>query len=286
LTTCIVSVSSFTQKAALLLTLHHITGFTSVYIGEIRHSTTFTDRAKQTTTYLRNRVLLAGDAAHIHSPLGAQGLNTGIGDAVNLGWKLAAAVRQESQLQEQKNGNMNDEKVEFLLLDTYEAERHPLGEWVLAWTRAQVSALQPDPFGHATHALMRDLVNTFDGTNLMIDRTWGLSLRHGDAEHPLVGCSTPDLELSDGTRLGTKMRSSSRGLLVDLQDGATALRDGLLTGEPYEARVDYLALGAQDTRGIRSMLIRPDGVVAWVVDKDTEADMKAAKSALEQWFKY
>lgn len=144
---------------------------------------------------------------------------------------------------------------------------------------------QPDPFGHATHALMRDLVRTVDGTNLMIDRVWGLSLRYGDAAHPLVGCSAPDLELSDGTRLGTKM-GSGRGLLVDLHGGAVALRDELLAGRPYEARVDYLALGAQDTRGIRSMLIRPDGVVAWVVDEDAEADIGAAKAALEQWLRF
>lgn len=95
---------------------------TDVTVTDVRRPSSFTDRAMQTTTYRKGRVLVAGDAAHIHAPLGGQVLNTGLGDAMNLGWKLAAVAR----------GDAPDG-----LLDTYTTERHPIGEWVLDWTRAR-----------------------------------------------------------------------------------------------------------------------------------------------------
>src|SRR6185295_12573468 len=101
--------------------LRRVSG-TDVTLRDVRLASSFTDRAMQATTYRRGRVLLAGDAAHIHSPLGGQGLNLGIGDAMNLGWKLAATV----------HGYAPDG-----LLDTYTRERHPIGAWVVAWTPAQ-----------------------------------------------------------------------------------------------------------------------------------------------------
>lgn len=258
--------------------LERISGITDVKITDIHLASTFTDRSKQATAYRKGRVLLAGDAAHIHSPLGAQGLNTGLGDAMNLGWKLAATVRQES------SGGTAD----LTLLDTYGTERHPIGAWVLEWTRAQVSTLQPDLFGDANQKLIRDLIDTTDGTNLFIDRFWGLSQRYdlSDDEahvHPLIGCSAPDFELSDCSRLGTKLEKG-RGLLLTFEDDL-ALKE-LVVGGRYEARVDYISLDARDRRDVRALLIRPDGVVVWVVEDGVEPNIDAARAAMEKWFGY
>lgn len=104
--------------------LRRVSG-TDVTIDAVELVSTYTDRSRQATTYRQDRVLLAGDAAHIHSPLGAQGLATGVGDAMNLGWKLAATIHGHAA------GH---------LLDTYTRERHPVGAWVLDWTRAQVAS--------------------------------------------------------------------------------------------------------------------------------------------------
>ena len=103
---------------------------TDVTISALHIATTWTDRARQATTYRNGRVLLAGDAAHIHAPLGGQGLNLGLGDAMNLGWKLAATIQ---------------EKAPEGLLDSYYTERHPIGAQVLDWSRAQVAIMKPEP---------------------------------------------------------------------------------------------------------------------------------------------
>jgi 2-polyprenyl-6-methoxyphenol hydroxylase-like FAD-dependent oxidoreductase len=113
--------------------LRRVSG-TDVTLTALHVATSYTDRARQATTYRKGRVLLAGDAAHIHSPLGGQGLNTGLGDAMNLGWKLAATI---------KGWAPED------LLDTYTAERHPVGAWALNWTRAQVAIMRPTPHSQA-----------------------------------------------------------------------------------------------------------------------------------------
>ncbi|KPM40827.1 hypothetical protein AK830_g5690 [Neonectria ditissima] len=233
---------------------------------------------RQATSYRKGRVLLARDAAHIHGPLGAQGLNVGLGDAMNLGWKLAATIQRESASQ----GSPAD----LALLDTYETERHPVGAWVLEWTRAQVATTQPDLYGASVQALIRDLINTTDGTSLFIDRIWGLSQRYslGDGEahaHPLVGSSVPDFELVDGSRLGSKMEGG-RGLLIDFEDDST-LKESV-DFERYNSRVDFVKISAKDQCGLRALLVRPDGIVAWVVEAGADADINAAKAALKRWF--
>ena len=260
--------------------LARVSGITDMKISKVDLASAFTDRCKQATTYRKGRVLLAGDAAHIHSPIGAQGLNLGLGDAVNLGWKLAATLREESE--------SKDIPADLSLLDTYESERHPIGEWALDWTRAQISTLEPNEQGAAIRSLVSDLIDTTDGTNLLIDRHWGLSQRYklGEDEahqHPLVGMSAPDLELLDGSRLGTRLQSG-RGLLIDLENNP-ALKE-LIVGGKYEARVEYVGVGAKETCDLRALLVRPDGIVAWLADTDTEPNMDEAKKALEKWFKF
>src|SRR5581483_7329650 len=157
--------------------LRQVSG-TAVTVTALKQATTWTDRAFQATTYRNGRVLLAGDAAHIHSPLGGQGLNLGLGDAMNLGWKLAATVRGAAPAG---------------LLDTYTAERHALGARVLDWTRAQVALMRPSPSSRALAAIVRDLIGTRDGATYFAERVWNVTLRYdlGDP-HPLVGRSCPD----------------------------------------------------------------------------------------------
>lgn len=253
------------------------TGITDVSITKVHITSTFTDRCKQATSYRKGRVLLAGDAAHIHSPLGAQGLNLGLGDAMNLGWKLAASARQEA---------VNSGSVDLALLDTYEIERHPIGAWALEWTRAQVSMLQPNPYGAALQSLIRDFIDTTDGTNLFIDRFMGLSQKYqlsqdGRQTHPLVGCSAPDLVLKDGSRLGPKL-GTGRGILVDLQHN-DKLAD-LIASEHHKVSVEYINMDVRDARGLQALLIRPDDIVAWAVEEHTELDLEAVAAAIKRWF--
>ncbi|RYZ57347.1 MAG: FAD-dependent oxidoreductase [Proteobacteria bacterium] len=242
--------------------LRHVSG-TEVIVKKLHVASTFTDRSMQATTYRKGRVLLAGDAAHIHSPLGAQGLNTGIGDAMNLGWKLAATVK----------GSAPDG-----LLDSYVEERHPVAAQVLEWTRVQVATLRPNLSGVAVANLIQDLLTTVDGTNHFIARIWGIALRYDlGGEHPFVGMSAPDFEFESGGRLGDKL-NSGKGLLVELQSN-TALRDVI---KGFEGKVDYLSVSAKDDLGLKALLIRPDGYVTWVSDKHLDRD--ALKEALAKWF--
>ncbi|MER7462810.1 FAD-dependent monooxygenase [Streptomyces sp. NPDC097981] len=242
--------------------LRRVSG-TDVTLGDVRIATTFTDRAMQATTYRQGRVLLAGDAAHIHSPLGGQGLNTGIGDAVNLGWKLAATV----------HGYAPDG-----LLDTYADERRPVGAWVLDWTRAQVAAMRPDPHGRAIQGVLRDLIGTRDGATYVFQKLSGAWIRYDlGSEHPLVGRSAPDLCLEDGTRLGDLLRDG-RGVALDFSDGRL-LQDSAMG---WESRIRYAAGPAENDLGLGAVLVRPDGVVAWAGDRCP--DREGFGRAAERWF--
>src|SRR6202007_855593 len=146
------------------------------------------DRARQAAAYRQNRVLLAGDAAHVHSPLGGQGLNLGIGDGMNLGWKLAATIRGQAP-----DG----------LLDSYCTERHPEGARILDWSRAQVALMRPTQSTRALAAIVRDLIETRDGATYFAERVWGVSLRYDlGGSHPLFGRSAPAFALAGGRTLG------------------------------------------------------------------------------------
>jgi 2-polyprenyl-6-methoxyphenol hydroxylase-like FAD-dependent oxidoreductase len=234
---------------------------TDVTLTALNLASTWTDRSQQATTYRKGRVLLAGDAAHIHSPLGGQGLNLGLGDAMNLGWKLAATVR----------GDAPDG-----LLDSYTTERHPVGARILDWTRAQVALMRPS--SRALGAIVRDLIDTRDGATYFAERVWGVSLRYdlGDT-HPLVGRSCPDFELEDGTKVGARLREG-RGLLLDFgRQASLKALDGL-----WGDRVTYVASDAKDRLGLSALLVRPDGFVAWA--SDTTPRPEDVIRAAARWF--
>ncbi|WP_433664096.1 FAD-dependent oxidoreductase [Nocardia sp. CA-128927] len=242
--------------------LRRVSG-TDVTLSEVHLASSFTDRAMQTTTYRQGRVLLAGDAAHIHSPLGGQGLNTGLGDAVNLGWKLAATVR----------GHAPDG-----LLDTYSAERHPIGAKVLDWSRAQVEVMRPGPYAGALQGVIRDLLATRDGTTYVFEKVSGASIHYDlGGEHPLVGRDAPDFQLADGTRLGDLMQDG-RGVALDfstdrrLHDAATG----------WENQLRYAAGAVRNDLGLGALLIRPDGIVAWAAGR--HFDREEFERAARQWF--
>ncbi len=235
-----------------------------VCVTALRLAATWTDRAFQAAAYRRGRVLLAGDAAHIHSPLGGQGLNLGLGDAMNLGWKLAATVRGEAPAG---------------LLDSYGAERHPVGAQILDWSRAQVGLLRPGHSSRALAAVIRDLIDTCDGATYFAERVWGLSLRYElGGSHRLAGRSAPDFVLADGSRLGEHLRNG-KGALLDF-DARAPLQTMM---QRWHGRITYLASDVVNNLGLSAVLVRPDGIVAWA--GEGAADPEAVVLAASRWFK-
>jgi hypothetical protein len=209
-------------------------------------------------------VLLAGDAAHVHSPFGGQGLNLGIGDAMNLGWKLAAVVRGRAP---------------EALLDSYTAERHPIGAWVLDWTRAQIALMRPESHARALREVISELSRTVTGTTFFAKKISGVWQRYDlPGDHPLVGRSAPDLELSDGSRLADHLHAG-HALLLDLADDPK-LR---ARAEGYGDRVDVRTVACPGRPELAGLLVRPDGFVAWAADGDDEGG-DALGQALELWF--
>jgi hypothetical protein len=199
----------------------------------------------------------------VHSPFGGQGMNAGLGDAMNLGWKLAATIK----------GWAPDD-----LLDTYTSERHPIGEWVLNWTRAQVAIIRPDPHARAIASVVRDLIATKEGTNYFIEKISGVSMRYDLGEgHPLVGRSAPDFDLENGTRLGDLLHDG-RGLLLDFT--ANEALGALCNGR--QDRLRYVASRAKDEKGLAAILVRPDGFVAWATDGGF--DTETVEQAVRRWF--
>ncbi|WP_137933625.1 FAD-dependent monooxygenase [Mesorhizobium comanense] len=242
--------------------LRRVSG-TDVTLTALKLATTWTDRAYLAATYRQGRVLLAGDAAHIHSPLGGQGLNLGLGDAMNLGWKLAATIRGDAPAG---------------LLDSYFEERHPVAAQVLDWSRAQVALMRPSPSSRALEAIIRDLIGTRDGATYFAGRVWSVGLRYDlGGGHGLVGRSAPDFELSDRTRLGERMRSG-HGLLLDFN--ASPALQALTTR--WGGRITYVAADARERLGLNALLVRPDGFVAWAADG--EPDLEEATRAASRWF--
>ena len=236
---------------------------TDVTLRALHIATSYTDNARQATTYRKGRVLLAGDAAHVHSPMGGQGMNLGIGDAMNLGWKLAATV---------KGWAPED------LLDTYTEERHPIGAWALDWTRAQVSIMRPDPHAQAIQAVVREFIGTRGGATYFAQKIAGTWMRYPlPGDHPLIGRSAPDFEFEDGTRLG-KLLEEGRGVLLDFV-GTDSLSKVCDVGTD---RVKYVRREVKDALRLSAMLVRPDGFVVWA--SEGEPDAQAARATMAGWF--
>ncbi|ANN17669.1 FAD-dependent oxidoreductase [Amycolatopsis orientalis] len=239
-----------------------VTGVPVTITGLHGRATRWSDNARQARNYRRGRVFLAGDAAHVHSPFSAQGLNLGLGDAVNLGWKLAATV----------NG-----RAPAGLLDTYEAERHPIGAWVLDWTRAQVALLRGDErTAQLRKVIGGELFAVPGATDRMLALSSGILQRYDvaeDADGP-VGSIAGDVELTSGTRLADHAHDG-RFVLVDRSpDGryAEAIRGA-------EDRVASVA----DPAPLPSLFVRPDGVIAWACDDDADDARKLLDAAIQRW---
>lgn len=230
----------------------------------------FTDAARQAETYRKGRVLVAGDAAHIHPPDGGQGLQTGVQDAVNLGWKLAQVVK----------GVAPD-----TLLDSYHAERHPVGARVLRHTLASVALRREDERTTALRETMAELLGLDEPRRMFAATMSGLDIRYDLGEgHPLLGRRMPDLDLgtADGVTRVYELLHRGRPVLINFgTPGAidiagwrdrVALIDASTAG-PWSLPV----IGIVDTPG--AVLVRPDGYVAWVGDGDA-----GLVEALDKWF--
>jgi 3-(3-hydroxy-phenyl)propionate hydroxylase len=231
----------------------------------------FTDMSRQAAAYRKGRVLLAGDAAHVHSPVGGQGLNTGVQDAVNLGWKLAQVVKGTSP-----EG----------LLDTYHVERHPVAARVLRTTMAQVALQRTDDRTEALREIVLEFVSMEEPRKRIAAEMSGLGIHYDLGEgHPLLGRRMPDLDL---VTLGGPMRvftllQNARPLLLNLGGpdtfDITPWSDRIkLVYAKYDGPWELPALGSVSAP--TAVLIRPDGYVAWVGDR-TQPDLT---DALTTWF--
>ncbi|MCD2192964.1 FAD-dependent monooxygenase [Actinomycetospora endophytica] len=240
--------------------LRRVSG-TDVTLRSLRGAATrWTDNARQAATYRSGRILLAGDAAHVHPPFGGQGLNLGVGDAMNLGWKLAAVL----------TGRAPDG-----LLDTYDVERRPVGAWVLDWTRAQTGVMRGDAKSAAVRGVVADLLDTRDGTTYAVKQIAGVTQRVDlPGDHPLVGRFVPDLWLADGSRLADHGHDGGFLLLDRSPDGGFAR-----LAAAWGASVVGVADEAPDRRPT-GVLVRPDGVVAWATDS---AQPIGLEDALHRW---
>jgi hypothetical protein len=221
----------------------------------------FGDATRQAESYRVGRVLLAGDAAHIHPPTGGQGLNLGVQDAFNLGWKLAAEV----------NGWAPEG-----LLDSYHAERHPVGARVLRNTRAQITLLGTDPGATALRELFSTLMDFEEVNRYVTEMITAIGIRYdfGEGEdedegHELLGRRLRDVQLKRG-RLYELMHGG-RGLLLD-QTG------GRLSVAGWADRVDHV-VDVSEELDVPAVLLRPDGHVAWA--GEDQADLL---SVMPRWF--
>lgn len=213
-------------------------------------------------SYRAGRVLLLGDAAHVHSAMGGPGLNLGLQDTVNLGWKLAAEV----------NGWAPDG-----LLDTYESERRPVGERVMMQSLSQTALFAPGPEVAALRTLFGELLQQPEVRVHMAHLLAGSDVRYdvGDG-HPLSGRMVPELELDDGRHVARLLRRA-RPVLLDLSGGAL-----VAAGSQWAGRVEVVT-GTVADEPLAGMLIRPDGYVAWASGSDGPDDVVRLRAALARW---
>jgi 3-(3-hydroxy-phenyl)propionate hydroxylase len=233
--------------------------------------TRFTDMTRQAAAYRDIRVLLAGDAAHVHSPVGGQGLNTGVQDAVNLGWKLAQVVKGISQES---------------LLDTYHAERHPVAARVLRNTMAQTALMRVDDRIEALRDTVSELLSMDEPRKRFAGMMSGLDIHHDLGEgHPLLGRRMPDLDLvtPGGTVRAFILLHDAHPVLLNLGkpwdfDISPWAHRVMAIDATYAGDWELPVLG--QVTAPAAVLIRPDGYVAWVGDgSDT-----GLRDALTNWF--
>jgi 2-polyprenyl-6-methoxyphenol hydroxylase-like FAD-dependent oxidoreductase len=245
----------------LQMSLRKVSG-TDVTLTAVHAATRWTDHARQVTTYRLGRVLLAGDAAHVLAPIGGQGLNLGIGDALNLGWKLAATVKGW---------------VPETLLDTYTTERHPIGAWALKWATAQVALMRPKRRGLAFTSVLADLIGGGGGATSLAKKISGVWQRYDlPGDHPLIGRSAPDLEFEDGRRLGEYCHDG-RALLFNFGDDARVST----LGARWRDRLNVITTRLKENSDLTALFVRPDGFVAWAANG--QSDLDHAASALSTW---
>jgi 3-(3-hydroxy-phenyl)propionate hydroxylase len=230
----------------------------------------FTDMTRQATAYRDRRVVLAGDAAHVHPPLGGQGLNIGVQDAVNLGWKLAQVVRRTSPES---------------LLDTYQAERHPVAARVLRSTMAQVALRRPDERTKALADTVSELLVMDQPRRQVAAELSGLGVHYDlGGGHPLLGRRMPDLEVAtpNGPRRVFTLLHGARPVLIDFGAGGVDITPWADRVQSFRATYDGAwelpAIGAVPAP--TAVLVRPDGYVAWVGG----LTQVALADALTTWF--
>ncbi|NNN37734.1 NAD-binding protein [Streptomyces sp. S3(2020)] len=258
---------SFTEVADAW---QHITG-EDISTGTAHWVSSFTDATRQVTEYRRGRILLAGDAAHVHLPAGGQGLSTGVQDAANLGWKLAAEVTGRAPIG---------------LLDTYHSERHAAGARLLMNTHAQGMLFVGGPEMSPLRELMGELIQYDDVKRHLSGLVSGLDVRYdvGEGTHPLLGRRLPPRTLTgtEGPTTTMELLHPGRGILLDLTDDE-ALRQA---AAPWQDRVTTATLRPDDTEPVltatTALLVRPDGYIAWATD--TTPDPTALRTALHRWF--
>jgi 3-(3-hydroxy-phenyl)propionate hydroxylase len=234
----------------------------------------FTDMTRQAASYRNKRVMLAGDAAHVHPPIGGQGLNLGVQDAVNLGWKLAQVVKRTSP---------------DSLLDSYHAERHPVGARVLRYTMAHTALRRADARTKAVGDTVAELLGMEEPRRRMAAEMVGLSIHYdfapADKSHPLVGRRMPDLDLvtANGPLRVFTLLHAARPVLLNLGepggfDIAPWAERVQLVNAKYAGAWELPVLGPVPAP--TAVLIRPDGYVAWV-GAPTQAGLA---DALTSWF--
>ena len=234
--------------------LRRITG-EDVRIKRFENAARWTDTTRLVETYRSNRVLVAGDAAHIHSPFGGQGLSLGLVDAANLGWKLGAVIR----------GEMSETR-----LDTYTAERRPVAKAVLANTLAQTAIMRPDPQSAAIRKIVADLLDFDDANRFIGGMMSGLAVRYDlGAANPMVGSLVGDMPVNGGSLY--QLMLDGKGVLLDASDGAAA------TQMVCQATTLFRCVSHTG----QSMLIRPDACVAWA---EEGGGIDGLEDVLHTWF--